>query len=144
MQYACILRSVHVAPENFKILSMIKFFFYILFFGILSLIFMRLFDTRMGKWYMCFSLKDSIVNGITGKAQSGSDSLYGTDGTKKRKVDDVMKPLIERSSDSQKVRSESEEKKTENPEFNIIPDKKRDIYQYQDNDPIDDIIEKNF
>ncbi len=46
---------------------MIKFFFYLIIFGILFLIFNQLFDVKVGRWYMHFSLKEHIITGITGE-----------------------------------------------------------------------------
>ena len=48
---------------------MIKFFIYLVFFGLLFLVLSRIFDVSWGRWYLIISVKDEIIRSIQGKLE---------------------------------------------------------------------------
>ncbi len=48
---------------------MIKFFIYLVFFGLLFLVLSRIFDVGWGRWYLTISVKEEIIRSIQGKLE---------------------------------------------------------------------------
>ncbi len=136
---------------------MIRMFVYLVFFGLLAVIFLNIFDVNFGKWYVNIHLKDYIVDGLRGKLipeeenkktmkrkvidsepkrkeiynQSHSDSSNFTKGNK---------DLMDLSPDLRRLRSE----KSGNTTNDKIDRKDLETDSKLEIDPVEEVIERSF
>gem|GEM_PF-1026400 len=162
----CLICSI----VNFKIISgtkkkeksaMIKMFIYLVFFGLLAVIFLNIFDVNFGKWYVNIHLKDYIVDGLRGKLIPEEEN----ERTIKRKAIEIEPKRKEIYNQSQSAHSNSP--KNNKDLINVIPNVRKLWNEKSENitndknyrrdlqadsnleidseiDPVEKVIEKSF
>jgi hypothetical protein len=134
---------------------MIRMFVYLVFFGLLAVIFLNIFDIKLGKWYVNIHLKDYIVEGLKGKLVQEEDNdktmkRRAIDSEPKRK--DIYNQSRGDSSNSTKdlINVDPDVGKVRNEKSGNITDKKAERkYLEADSkdleiDPVEKVIEKSF
>lgn len=130
-------------------------FVYLVFFGLLAVIFLNIFDIKLGKWYVNIHLKDYIVEGLKGKLVQEEDNdktmkRRAIDSEPKRK--DIYNQSRGDSSNSTKdlINVDPDVGKVRNEKSGNITDKKAERkYLEADSkdleiDPVEKVIEKSF
>ncbi|GBD02942.1 hypothetical protein HRbin19_00212 [bacterium HR19] len=132
---------------------MIRFFVYLVFFGIFSLIISRFLDVSFGKWKICIKVKDEVLSGI----QNEKEKTKEKEMKKETKIQNYITPRyydeqLESSRSADSV--ERKEGFVENGgEVKVRQKPVADFKEYQktknapdeekkDYDPIKEIIEK--
>jgi hypothetical protein len=100
---------------------MIRMFIYFVFFGLLLVIFLNIFDVKFGKWYVNIHLKDYIVDGLKSISKSRKD-LNGTT-TKESKTEK------ERIENEKKEKKDEKNVSDEDLDADVIGDVIQKIYQ---------------
>jgi hypothetical protein len=140
---------------------MIKMFIYLVFFGLLAVIFLNIFDVNFGKWYVNIHLKDYIVDGLRGKLIPEEEN----ERTIKRKAIEIEPKRKEIYNQSQSAHSNSP--KNNKDLINVIPNVRKLWNEKSENitndknyrrdlqadsnleidseiDPVEKVIEKSF
>jgi hypothetical protein len=134
---------------------MIRMFVYLVFFGLLAVIFLNIFDVKFGKWYVNIHLKDYIVEGLKGKLIPEEDNektmkRRAIDSEPKRK--DIYNQSRGDSSNSTKdlINVDPDVGKVRNEKSGNITDKKAERKDLEADskdleiDPVEKVIEKSF
>jgi hypothetical protein len=115
---------------------MIRMFIYFVFFGLLLVIFLNIFDVKFGKWYVNIRLKDYIVDGLKSISKPQKD-LNGTttkklETEKELKTEKKLKTGKESATEEERIVDEKKERKVD----------KSISEEDQDTDVIGDVIQK--
>jgi hypothetical protein len=106
---------------------MIRMFIYFVFFGLLLVIFLNIFDVKFGKWYVNIHLKDYIVDGLKSISKPQKD----LNGTTTKKLETEKESVTEK----ERIVNEKKEKKAdkniseEDLDTDVIGDVIQKIYQ---------------
>jgi transcription initiation factor IIF auxiliary subunit len=106
---------------------MIRMFIYFVFFGLLLVIFLNIFDVKFGKWYVNIHLKDYIVDGLKSISKSRKD-LNGTT-TKESKTEKESVTEEERIVNEKKGKKADKNMSEEDLDTDVIGDVIQKIYQ---------------
>ncbi|MDT7906456.1 MAG: hypothetical protein RRA63_00200 [Candidatus Calescibacterium sp.] len=118
---------------------MIRMFIYFVFFGLLLVIFLNIFDVKFGKWYVNIHLKDYIVDGLKSISKPHKD-LNGTatkesKTEKELKTEKKLKTGKESAAEEERIVDEKKERKVdksiseEDLDTDVIGDVIQKIYQ---------------
>jgi hypothetical protein len=121
---------------------MIRMFIYFVFFGLLIVIFLNIFDVKFGKWYVNIYLKDYIVDGLKSISKPQKD-LNGTttkklETEKELKTEKKLKTGKESATEEERIVDEKKERKVdksineEDLDTDVIGDVIQKIYQMKE------------
>jgi len=118
---------------------MIRMFIYFVFFGLLLVIFLNIFDVKFGKWYVNIHLKDYIVDGLKSISKHQKDSNGTTtkklETEKELKTEKKLKTGKKSATEEERIVDEKKERKVdksiseEDLDTDVIGDVIQKIYQ---------------